>query len=173
MVRERDGRLAFNYTEYKKGFRAACQARGIDPERGATDADIARNKESSFQKVLREAETRRATHEQAAFDAHMRKHLFQFVTDGQRATRRDAKWWMTLEPDDWKPGTDSSSVERQALANIRREIARHEGQKLVTAREVREDVAQIVREAWAEVKAKTAEKSQKDAEMSLYNEELA
>lgn len=136
MVHIRDGlRLMFDYGAFKAQFRRAALERGIDPERGS----------SEFQAVLVRAELNADLHHsrmRALVRAAASRQVEQakrgvfweagrgFLRDDQERTldeellarAESVTWWDSMYPSDWKPGANSSYVERQAMTPIRRNV---------------------------------------------------
>jgi hypothetical protein len=153
MVGVKDGPL-FNYEQFKAQFRQAARAKGIDPEKGLTDAQHATSKPSSFQIALMNSALRKRNHndvQATIFDSHMRRHPLLYATDEQRSIMRDPNWWKAFDADDWKPGADGSVVEHRAFAAIRRAVEAADQsatppRKKVTLEEMGEALHEVLKE---------------------------
>lgn len=173
-------KTTFNYEAFRQGFREAALRRNIDPETG--------EKVSEYKAVLLRAELRHDLHYKhlrelvtAAAQRQLARGTFPSEGRGFFSYDADAKdyvfdqtlvdeahnkeWWRKLDPQDWKPGKDSSMVECQAMASIRRQLAQARGAEVMTAEEIRQEERDVLREV---IEEDHAQKSQKPLEMSLY-----
>lgn len=158
--------MTFDYSKFKAGFKKAALAKGIDPERGATE----------YQTVLVRAEMRRDQHYshlrqqvQAAAERQQAQQYrgvegtgFYRYDEAQRRIVFDPSlvdkamsryWWRALPVNAWRAGAGSPLIERQALAGIRREIAAALNVELLTPADIRQEEIEVTREVLEEVHA--------------------